>query len=349
MNGSAAIILTASATGSPTSYQWYLNGIAIAGATGAEEVVYPTAANEGAYTVTVTNSLGSASATAGALSVTTDAWLVNLSARAYAETGTNLLIAGFVTTGTSNKSLLIRGDGRPLAGYGITDYLPDPQLTLFDSAGIALVSTDSWATSLDSVFTQVGAFGLTTGSHDTALLESLPPAAYTAQVVSETTNDGVALAEIYDADSGAPTNRLINISARAFVGTGENILIGGFVISGSSPQTVIIRGDGPALTAFDVPGALANPALTLFNSSGSVIASNTGWGNALVNGSAATTGIKVQPLTAALSAKVGAFALTNGSNDSALIATLPPGVYTAQIAGANNTTGVALVELYELR
>jgi hypothetical protein len=349
MNGSSPIALIASATGSPTSYQWFLNGVAIAGATGAEEVVYPTAANEGAYSVVVKNALGSASTTAGTLFVTTDAWLVNLSARAYVETGANLLIAGFVTTGTSNKSLLIRGDGPALSGFGIADFLSDPQLTLFNGAGTAIVSTDSWATSLDSVFTQVGAFALTAGSHDTALLESLPPSAYTAEVVSETTNDGVALAEIYDADSGAPSNRLINISARAFVGNGAKILIGGFVIGGSSAQTVIIRGDGPALTAFDVPGALANPVLTLFNSTGSVIASNTGWGNAPVNGSGATNGITVQPLTTALSAKIGAFALTGGSNDSALVATLPPGAYTAQVAGASNANGVALVEIYELR
>jgi hypothetical protein len=216
------------------------------------------------------------------------------------------------------------------------------------SGSTSVATTGSWATSLDATFTQVGAFNLTTGSHDTALLESLAPGAYTAQVVSQTTNCGVALAEIYDADSCAPGNRLINISARAFVGTGSNILIGGFVIGGSTPQTVIIRGDGPSLAKFGLTGALTNTVLTLSNSSGT-IASNTGWSNAPVNGSAAAGGIVIQPLTAALSAKVGAFALTTGSGDSAIVATLPPGAYTAQVAGANNSTGIALVEIYELR
>jgi hypothetical protein len=348
-NASAPITLTAATTGSPTSYQWYLNGVAIAGATGATEVVYPTAGNQGSYSVVVTNSAGSASTTAGTLTVTTNAWIVNLSARAYAETGANLLIAGFVTTGNANKSLLIRGDGPALAGFGIADFLPDPQLTLFNNAGTSLVSTEGWAASLDSTFSQVGAFSLTPGSHDTALLESLAPGAYTAQVVSQTTNNGVALAEIYDADNGAPTNRLINISARAAVGTGANVLIGGFVIVGNTPQTVIIRGDGPGLAAFGVPGTLANPVLTLFNSSGAIIATDTGWNNAPVLGGAATGSITIQPLTAALSAKVGAFSLASGSADSAIVATLPAGAYTAQVAGANNSSGVALVEIYELR
>jgi hypothetical protein len=139
----------------------------------------------------------------------------------------------------------------------------------------------------------------------------------------------------------------VNISARAFVGTGGNILIGGFVIGGNTPQTVIIRGDGPALTGFGLAGALSNATLTLSSGNGTV-ATNNGWNNAPAIGGAAN-GITVQPLTAALSAKVGAFVLTAGSNDSAIVATLPPGAYTAQVTGANGSTGVGLVEIYELR
>jgi kumamolisin len=347
VNGSSPITLTALATGSSPEFQWYLNGVAIAGATNSTETVYPTAANQGVYAVTVTNSAGTATASAETLKVSTDAWLVNLSARAYAETGTNQLIAGFVTTGTANKSLLIRGDGPALGGFGITDFMSDPQLTLV-SGSSTVATTTSWASSLDAVFAQVGAFGITAGSHDTALLETLSPGAYTAQVVSQTTNSGVALAEIYDADAGAPTNRLTNISARAFVGTGSSILVGGFVIGGSTPQSVVIRGDGPSLAGFGLTGALSSTTLTLSNSNGT-LATNTGWGNAPVMGPAADSSIVIQPLTAALSAKVGAFALAVGSNDSAMVVTLPPGAYTAQVSGANVSTGVALVEIYELR
>ena len=350
-NGSAAITLTATATGNPTGFQWELNGVPIPGATTTSLTVPPTAASEGTYSLIVTNAAGAYTATAGSLSVSTTSWLGNLSARAYSETGAggaDQLIAGYVTTGPDNKSILIRGDGPTLASFNVTGFLPDPQLTLV-SGSTVVSTTDSWAPSLASVFTQVGAFSLPSGSHDTALLETLPAGPYTAEVVSATNNNGVALAEIYDADSLAPLDRLVNISARAYVGTGVSILIGGFVIEGSSPLTVIIRGDGPALSGFGVTGALANTSLTLTTSGGALIASNSGWSTAPVAGPAATGGIVIQPLTSALAAKVGAFPLHSGSNDSAIVATLPPGAYTAQVTGANGTTGIALVEVYEVR
>jgi sugar lactone lactonase YvrE len=350
-NGSAPINLTATTTGNPTAYQWYLNGAAISGATNYQYTVYPTAANQGNYTVAASSaSEATVTADAGTLTVTTDAWLVNLSARAYSQSGSggaNQLIAGFVTTGPDSKTLLIRGDGPSLAAFSVTGFLPDPQLTLVSSS-TTLAMTDSWSTSLDATFTAVGAYALPVGSHDTALLETLAAGPYTAQVISETTNSGVALAEVYDADALAPTDRLVNISARAFVGTGANILIGGFVISGNTPQTVVIRGDGPALTGFGLSGALAHATLTLSSNNGT-IAINNGWNNAPAIGNAVTGAIIVQPLTAALSSKVGAFSLAQGSADSAIVATLPPGNYTAQVTGAANSTGVALVEIYELR
>jgi kumamolisin len=346
-NGSTPITLQTLATGDPTGYQWYLNGSAIAGATNDTLTIYSTAASEGIYTVTATNANGSASASAGTLSITTSAWLENLSARAYSQPGANQLIAGFVTTGPNQKQILVRGDGPALTAFGLTGVLTDPQLTLVSGA-TTLATTTTWSSTLIPTFTKLGAFALTAGSHDTALLQSLAPGAYTAQVVSVTTNSGVALAEVYDADSGAPTNRLVNLSARAFVGTGANVLIGGFVIAGSTPQTVIIRGDGPALQQFGLSGALQSPVLTLNNALGT-IATNTGWGNAPAIGSAATNAIIIQAPTNLLFAKVGAFLLADNSGDSAIVATLPPGAYTAQVAGSNSTTGIALVEVYELR
>ena len=351
VNGSSPITLTATTTGNPTAYQWYLNGAAIEGATNYQYTVYPTAANQGDYTVAASSATeATVTADAGTLTVTTDAWLVNLSARAYSQSGAggaNQLIAGFVTTGPDSKTVLIRGDGPSLAAFSVTGFLTDPQLTLVRGS-TTLAMTDSWSTSLDATFAALGAYALPAGSHDTAMLETLAAGPYTAQVISETTNNGVALAEVYDADALAPTDRLVNISARAFVGTGGNILIGGFVIGGNTPQTVIIRGDGPALAGFGLSGALTNATLTLSSSSGTV-AVNSGWNNAPGVGNAAIGGIVVQRLTAALSAKVGAFALTSGSNDSAIVVTLPTGAYTAQVTGANGATGVALVEIYELR
>jgi hypothetical protein len=130
--------------------------------------------------------------------------------------------------------------------------------------------------------------------------------------------------------------RLINISTRGAVGTGANILIAGFVVSGNIPETVLIRADGPALAGFGVSGTLSQPVLSVYNGQ-TVIATNTGW----------STGVNPAHITAADS-QVGAFSIANGSGDSALLLTLEPGTYTAQVAGANNTTGVALVEVYEV-
>jgi len=132
--------------------------------------------------------------------------------------------------------------------------------------------------------------------------------------------------------------QLANISTRALVGTGANIIIPGFVISGTGSEQLLARGDGPALTGFGVSGALAQPSLGVFNSSGSVIASNTGWD---------TNSNPTQLASAA--ATVGAFALASGSADSALIVNLSAGAYTMQLSGVNNSTGVALAEVDEGR
>lgn len=276
-----------------------------------------------------------------------NSYLANLSARAYSQPGANQLIAGFVTAGSSSKQILVRGDGPALSAFGVTGVLTDPKLTLV-SGTTAVATTTTWDSTLSPTFTKLGAFALTAGSHDTALLQTVAPGPYTAQVVSATTNSGVALAEVYDADEGAPTNRLINLSARAFVGTGSSTLIGGFVIEGNTPLTVIIRADGPSLSSFGVTGALGATTLTLSDTTGT-IATDTGWSNAPITGAAATSAMTIAPLTAAQSASVGAFALSAGSGDSAIVATLPPGAYTAQVAGISNTTGIALIEVYELR
>jgi hypothetical protein len=344
-NGSAPVTLTASSIGS--SLQWSLNGAPIPGATGPSLEIAPTAANEGDYSVTATNPAGTATADAGTLTVATNAWLDNLSARAYSGPGADQLIAGFVTAGPAGKLVLLRGDGPALADFGIAGFLGDPSLTLVSNAA-PLASTTGWDPSLAPVFQQVGAFALTPGSNDTAMLEIVPPGSYTAMVASRTNQSGVALAEVFDADGGAPANRLVNLSARANSGTGVGVLIGGFVVSGTTPLTVVIRGDGPVLASFGLSGILASPTLTL-SGAGGTIATDAGWGNAPVLGGAATASTVVQPLTAALSARVHAFALPPGSGDSGMVVTLPPGSYTASVSGAGGTTGVALFEVYELR
>ena len=145
---------------------------------------------------------------------------------------------------------------------------------------------------------------------------------------------GVALAEIYDASTGAFSRtapRLVNVSARTQVGTGDSILIAGFAIGGSTPVRLLIRAVGPTLGAFGVGGVLADPKLEVLSGS-TKIAENDNW----LAEDAATFGA------------VGAFNLTSRSLDAALVTTLAPGTYTAQISGVRSTTGVALVEIYEL-
>jgi hypothetical protein len=188
--------------------------------------------------------------------------------------------------------------------------------------------------SLASVFAALGAFALPATSADSALFLSLSTGSYTAQVSGVNGTTGVALAELYDADAGNPPTRLINASARAVSSPGSGVLTAGFEIGGSGTDTLLIRGIGPGLTQYGVSGVLATPEVTVFNSSGASIGTNTGWGG----GSA----------LAAVFAQVGAFALQAGSADSALVITLPAGAYTVQVSGTGGTSGIALVEVYEV-
>jgi hypothetical protein len=344
-SGSTAVF-SALASGGPT-YQWYRNGVPIPSGTSATLVVGDaTAANAGAYTCTATNPGGAATSSGAMLTVvsTNDPGrLVNISCRATVGTGANILIAGFAVGGagtSGTEALLIRGSGPALAPFGVTGTLPDPQLTLY--SGTTVVGMNSgWAGSaaISSAAASVGAFAWSnTSSHDAALLESLSEGPYTAQIAGESGDTGIALAEVYDATPAGgytlTSPRIVNISARVQVGTGGNILIAGFAIGGSTSRTVLIRASGPALAAFGVGGTLPDPQLQLYSGT-TVLASNSGWGgNAQI---------------AAVAASVGAFAWSSASSkDSAILITLPPGAYTAQVSGASGDTGVALVEVYEV-
>jgi kumamolisin len=347
--------VTMSATSQLTStYQWQLNGVNVPGATSATYSIPEAGADDnGNYDVVVTNSLGTFTYDIGPLTTISDARIINLSARADVQMGSNILIAGFVVAGTGQKSMLVRGVGPALAQFGVSGYLAAPDLTLFNSSGAALATNLAWGggAPLAAAMADVGAFSLPANSLDTALLVSLPVGSYTAQVAGSGNSTGVALAELYDADTGTPTSRLINISARADVQTGPNILIAGFVVAAGptgADETVMIRGVGPTLSAFGVSGVLPSPVLTLLDSQGSTIASNQGWSSGSSAGSSAVKA-GVEPATTAIMAHVGAFTLTSGSADSAMTVTLPPGSYTAQVSGAAGASGVGLVEVYEVK
>ena len=314
---------------------------------------YTSASSDNGYTldsyVDFPNSvqIGPAAAPPG-VSVSTTR-LTNLSVRSSAGTGSQTLIGGFVMGGTGSKKVLIRGDGPALAGFGVAGSLADPVLTLFNSSSAQIAMNAGWGgdADLSSVFAQVGAFALPASSKDDAILTTLAAGAYSAAVTSTSGDSGVVLAEVYDADTGTPSSRFINLSTRSQAGTGSQTLIAGFAISGTGTETVLIRADGPVLSTFGVTGVLANPTLTLFDGSGNVIATDVGWGNDSTKGTS-TVPASTAKATAAVFTQVGAFPLPANSPDCAFIASLPAGNYSAAVAGVGNTTGVALVEIYEV-
>ena len=295
----------------------------------------------------LTNPAGSSVSGSGTLTVsgsvttggpTGSARIINLSIRSFVGTGASAVTVGFAISGTGSKQLLIRADGPTLASFGVGGVLTNPELSVFNSASVMIDTNTVWGggASLASVFASLGAFALPADSADSALFLSLAAGTtYTAEITGVNGSTGVALAELYDADAGNPPARLVNVSARALAGTGSAVLTAGFVIGGTGSETLLIRGIGPGLTQFGVSGILATPQLTLFNSAGEAIGSNAGWGGGSV-------------LTAAF-AQVGAFGLPAASADSALLVTLPAGTYTAEVSGANNSSGIALVEVYEVK
>lgn len=216
-------------------------------------------------------------------------------------------------------------------------FLPDVQLGLFDANSTLISEDNGWGDSpaMAALFAAVGAFALAPNSLDSAFAQSLPPGAYTAEVSGTGGTTGVALAEVYDADTGSPAARFTNASARTFVGTGADVLIAGFVITGNGNEKLLVRGIGPGLSQFGVQGILATPSLTIFDSSRNPLYSATAWGG-------------TSALKGAFSA-VGAFPLQDGSADCALLVSLPAGAYTAEVSGVGGTTGIALVEVYEVQ
>jgi sugar lactone lactonase YvrE len=351
----STVVFRAVASGLPLpTYQWYRNGSPLAngggvsGATGPTLVIAgATAAQAGTYYSAAANAsavVPSQPATLAVVSTPNAGRLVNISCRAQVGTGSDILITGFAVGGvgtSGTESLLIRASGPALVPFGVTGTLPDPSLELFTGSTM-LSSNDGWAgnAAIETTAEAVGAFPwLSFSSLDSALLESLAPGAYTAQISGESGDTGIALAEVYDATPAGSytpaTPRLVNISARVNVGTQGNVLIVGFVIGGETAKTVLIRASGPALNAFGVTGTLPDPLLDLYSGT-TVLASDFAWGGDSAIASAA--------------ASVGAFAWTDSaSDDSAVLLTLAPGAYTAQVSGAAGDTGVALIEVYEVQ
>jgi outer membrane protein assembly factor BamB len=280
--------------------------------------------------------------TAQAVASNSGGQLVNLSTRAQAGGGRNL-IAGFVVQASQGRAYLIRAVGPGLQAQGVAGFMPDPVLELF-SGQLQFHSNDNWRANdeasgfpIPEAAEAVQAFALAPGSLDAAILPGLLSGVYTARVGSADGRTGVALVEVYDVrNTGDPTARLLNLSTRGFVGTGETTLIAGFVVGGTGSMRLLLRGIGPGLTQFGVSGVLAQPRLTIF-SGGTPIGTNTNW---------IADGYSNDLMVAA--AAVSAFPLVQGRADAAMIFDAKPGPYTLQITGVGDTTGETMVEIYVL-
>lgn len=278
-----------------------------------------------------------------------NAQLVNLSVRANAGSGTRTLTGGFAVEGDGSKTILVRAIGPSLGAFGVPRTLPAPVINLY-KGNVVIGSNASWGggDALKQEFSSVGAFALPANSHDAALVSEVDPGTFSATVTDSTNSEGVALLELYDTAPGA-AERLTNVSARADVDGDPAGLTAGFVIKGSGFESVLVRGGGPSLSKFGVSGALQHPVLTLFDANGNVITSNTGWTSAPTLPVGTWSGKAfVSSATGAVFSQVGAYPYSSGAADSAVLVDLPSGNYSAQLHGVSETSGVGLIEVYEV-
>lgn len=272
----------------------------------------------------------------------TGAQLVNLAARGPAGPGRNL-IAGLTLKGSGTKEVLIRAVGPTLGLFGVANPLPDPALTVHVTPTFAPYSNNDWGQNPDPTLivdaeAKSGAFPLPVGSKDAAVLANVDATLnYTTTVESADGQSGVAMVEVYDAQVEKTAVRLANLSTRGYVGNGEGVLIAGVSVGGTGKLRLLVRAVGPGLTQYGVAGVLAQPSISVYDHTGQLIGTNTGW----------TSGGLKGDLAGAFSL-VGAFPLSDTSTDSALILSLSPGTYTFHVSGVGGTTGEAMVEAYAL-
>ncbi len=268
------------------------------------------------------------------------ATLLNISTRMRVLTGDQVLIAGFIITGNDPKKVILRGMGPSLTGVGAT--LSDPTLELHQGS-TTLATNDNWKINDLTGQSQETDIRSTTippvNDLESAILTTLTPGPYTAILAGKNGGTGVGLVEVYDLAQSA-NSQLANISTRGFVDTGNNVMIGGLIVGGgicSTPAKVIVRALGPSLSGAGVAGVLADPTLELHDGSGTTLATNDNW--------------KINDQTGqSQQAEIEATTIPPTNDlESALVATLAPGNYTAIVRGKNSTTGVGLVEVYNLQ
>ena len=251
----------------------------------------------------------------------------NISTRADVLTAANVLIGGFIISGTGNKNVLVRGLGATLGDLGVTGFLADPTLDLRDSNQAQIATNDNWKDTQQAAIQATGK----APPHDSesAILQILAPGEYPAILAGKNSTTGIGLIDFYD-QNPASTVQLRNISSRGFVGTNSTVMIGGF-ITAVAENRVIVRVLGPSLAQFGVTGVLIDPVLGLYDANGNAIASNDNWQQSSQMSEIQSSG----------------FAPPNAA-EPAIISIRPLGNTTAIVSGKNGTTGVALVEVYKL-
>jgi arylsulfate sulfotransferase len=255
--------------------------------------------------------------------------VLNLSTRGLVSVGDNVLIGGFIVTGPGPKSVVLRALGPSLSGFGLSGVLRDPVLSVYDSSHNLVGTNDNWQSDLNRSVVETN--GLAPANPlESAQVRTLAPGAYTVIVRGKDPTPGIGLVEVYDISTQANT-KVVNMSTRGSVGTGDSVLISGFIVGDVESETVVVRALGPSLASFGVSGVLSDPTLTIYDSRGTVIASNNNW----------------QDNINAIDIQRNGLAPQNAL-ESALVLHLPAGAYTAIVRGANDATGIGLAEVYTL-
>jgi hypothetical protein len=254
---------------------------------------------------------------------------MNISTRVPVGTADQVGIAGFILQGNAAKKVMVRaiGPSMNINGTPVAGRLGDPMLALHNKDGALIASNDDWRTSQEADIAQSGL--APADERESAILMRLDSANYTAIIRGAGESTGIGLVEVYDMESGSAA-RLANISTRGQVEGGDDLLIGGFIVRGDSPQKVLLRAIGPDLTSKDVPGALQDPTMELYDENGALLMENDNWKESQ-QAEIEATGIP-----------------PNDERESAIVRVLGAGNYTAVVRGKDNSTGVALVEAYHL-
>jgi hypothetical protein len=284
----------------------------------------------GVYTLSLSASDGVHTVAYDALvvHVTARASMGNISTRVDVRGGQSVSIGGFIIPGIAAKNVIVRAIGPSLADAGVQGALADPTLELRDSSGNLLQANDNWKETQEQAIRDT----MLAPSNDleSAIVASLQPDAYTAIVSGTNSTTGIGLVEVYDLQR-APSSKLANISTRGSVGTDENVMIGGLILLGPDPARILFRAIGPSLVGVGIQSALADPQLDLFDAQGTRIATNNNWKDSQ---QAAIQGTGAAPADDA---------------ESAILADLDPGNYTAVVSGVNGGAGTALIEAYYLQ